>query len=112
MVAEPLSLNRYTYATGNPLRYFDPDGHMRDPSSCKDTGSCVPYSSPALDADASEAHRLASQTSDSEAQLAEQRALGAADRRAQHDYADLNRCASAPQKPIKPQVGRITRRSA
>ena len=42
MLAEPLSLNRYTYATGNPLNFFDPDGHMRDPSSCKDTGTCNP----------------------------------------------------------------------
>jgi len=28
-LAEPESLNRYTYAGGNPLSYFDPDGHSR-----------------------------------------------------------------------------------
>ena len=88
MLAEPLSLNRYTYATGNPLNFFDPDGHRIE--DCGETCASRPaYSSPALDADEGEAHRLASQTRDSEAHIAEQRALGAADRRAQRDVAPV-----------------------
>ncbi len=44
-LATPVSLNRYTYAAGNPLRYFDPDGHRYEEtgstarSSTKSTGT-------------------------------------------------------------------------
>src|SRR3712207_8225647 len=43
MLKTPISLNRYTYANGDPLEYFDPDGQDRKSTRLNSSHANISY---------------------------------------------------------------------